>query len=88
MQGNPKTFWIDGESATMGLIYECTQRVIEEINHIEDVDHIMLGEIRGMCMQRWTMLHLPLHATAFILHPIRVNLALNILSYIFVRHFL
>ena len=60
----------DREGATMGLIYECTHRMIEEINHIEDVDHIMLDKIRGICMQRWTMLHSPLHATGFILHPI------------------
>ena len=60
----------DREGATMGLIYECTQRMIEEINHIKNVHHIMLDEIRGIYMQRWTMLHTPLHATSFILHPI------------------
>ena len=60
----------DREGATMGLIYECTQHMIEEINHIEDVDHIMLDEIKEICMQRWTMLQSPLHATGFILHPI------------------
>ena len=41
----------DREGATMGLIYECTQRMIEEINNNEDVDHIMLDEIRSMCLQ-------------------------------------
>ena len=63
---------VDREGATMGLglIYECTQRMIEEINHIEDVDDIMLDEIRGICMQRWSMLQSPLHAIGFILHPI------------------
>ena len=60
----------DREGATMGLIYECTQHMIEEIKHIEDVDHIMLDEIRGICMQRWSMLQSPLHAIGFILHPI------------------
>ena len=55
----------DREGATMGLIYECTHRMIEEINHIEDVDHFLLDEIRGICMQRWTMLHSPLHAIGF-----------------------
>ena len=54
----------------MGLIYECTQHMIEEINHIEDVDHIMLDKIRGICMQRWAMLQSPLHAIGFILHSI------------------
>ena len=60
----------DREGATMGLIYECTQHMIEEINNIEDVDRIMLDEIKEICMQRWTMLQSPLHATGFILHPI------------------
>ena len=60
----------DREGATMGLIYECTHHMIEEINHIEDVDRLLLDEIREICMQRWTMLHSPLHATGFILHPI------------------
>jgi hypothetical protein len=60
----------DREGATMGLIYECTQHMIEEINNIEDVDRMMLDEIKEICMQRWTMLQSPLHATGFILHPI------------------
>ena len=60
----------DREGATMGLIFECTQRMIEEIKNNEDVDRIMLDEIREMCLQRLTMLHSPLHATSFLLHPI------------------
>ena len=57
----------DREGATMGLIYECMRQMIEEINNIKDVDHVMLDD--GQCIDG-CMLHSPLHATGFILHPI------------------
>ena len=52
----------DREGATMGLFYQ--------IKKSKDVDQIMVDEIVGMCIYRMTMLHSPLHAVGFLLHPI------------------
>ncbi|KAH7425863.1 hypothetical protein KP509_11G074300 [Ceratopteris richardii] len=46
----------DREGATMGLIYELTDRMVEEI--------------KALCINRWNMLHSPLHAAAYVLHLI------------------
>ena len=60
----------DREGATMGLIYECTRRMIEEINKMQGINNMLLDEIRGLCMDRCKMLHSPLHAIGYLLHPI------------------
>ena len=52
----------DREGATMGLIYECTRRMIEEINKMQGINSMLLDEIRALCMDRCQMLHSPLHA--------------------------
>ncbi|KAH6555157.1 hypothetical protein KP509_1Z277400 [Ceratopteris richardii] len=60
----------DREGATMGLIYELTDRMIESISSIESIDSTRLEEVKNLCVERWNMLHSPLHAAAHMLHPI------------------
>ncbi|KAH7307670.1 hypothetical protein KP509_22G071500 [Ceratopteris richardii] len=60
----------DREGATMGLIYELTNRMIEKISALESIDSQTLEEVRHLCIARWDMLHSPLHAAGFVLHPI------------------
>ncbi|KAH6555265.1 hypothetical protein KP509_1Z269200 [Ceratopteris richardii] len=60
----------DREGATMGLIYELTDRMIESISSIESIDSARLEEVKNVCVERWNMLHSPLHAAAYMLHPI------------------
>ncbi|KAH7438542.1 hypothetical protein KP509_04G019400 [Ceratopteris richardii] len=60
----------DREGVTMGLIYELTDRMIESISSIESIDSARLEEVKNLCVERWNMLHSPLHAAAFMLHPI------------------
>ncbi|KAH7439420.1 hypothetical protein KP509_04G060200 [Ceratopteris richardii] len=60
----------DREGATMGLIYELSDRMIKSISSIESIDSARLEEVKNLCVERWNMLHSPLPAAAFILHPI------------------
>ena len=48
----------------------CTRRMIEEINKIQGINNMLLDEIRALCMDRCKMLHSPLHAIGYLLHPI------------------
>ncbi|KAH7277009.1 hypothetical protein KP509_39G030200 [Ceratopteris richardii] len=61
---------VDREGATMGLIYELTNRMIESISSIENIDLPRLEEVKNLCIQRWSMLHSSLHAETFMVHPI------------------
>ncbi|KAH7430342.1 hypothetical protein KP509_09G094500 [Ceratopteris richardii] len=60
----------DREGATMGLIYELTDRMIEKISALESIDSTRLEEVKNLCIARWDMLHSPVHAAGFVLHPI------------------
>ena len=60
----------DREGATMGLIYELPDRMIEKFDEIEGIDRSKLQEVKNLCVERWYMLHSPLHAVGFLLHPI------------------
>ncbi|KAH7423049.1 hypothetical protein KP509_12G037100 [Ceratopteris richardii] len=60
----------DREGATMGFIYELTDRMIEKIGKLDGIDNVRLEEVKALCIERWNMLHSPLHAAAYILHPI------------------
>ncbi|KAH7293878.1 hypothetical protein KP509_28G046400 [Ceratopteris richardii] len=60
----------DREGATMGLIYELTDRMIERISALESIDSQRLEQVKDLCIARWDMLHSPLHAAGFVLHPI------------------
>ncbi|KAH7284599.1 hypothetical protein KP509_34G061700 [Ceratopteris richardii] len=60
----------DREGATMGLIYELTDRMIEKISSLDCIDSTRLEEVKNLCIERWDMLHSPLHAAAYVLHPI------------------
>ncbi|KAH6557849.1 hypothetical protein KP509_1Z090300 [Ceratopteris richardii] len=59
----------DREGATMGLIYELTDRMIEKISALESIDSQRLEQVKHLCIARWDMLHSPLHAAGFVLHP-------------------
>ncbi|KAH7438536.1 hypothetical protein KP509_04G019100 [Ceratopteris richardii] len=60
----------DREGATMGLVYELTDRMIEQISHIDGIENARLEEVKSLCVKRWDMMHSPLHAAAYVLHPI------------------
>ena len=60
----------DREGATMGLVYELTDRMVEKIQSVEGVESSKLADIKALCVNRWDMMHSPLHAAAFVLHPI------------------
>ncbi|KAH7423824.1 hypothetical protein KP509_12G075800 [Ceratopteris richardii] len=60
----------DREGATMGLIYQLTNRMIEIISSIESIDSARLEEVKNLCVDTWNMLHSPLHAAAYMLQPI------------------
>ena len=56
----------------MGLIYELTDRMVEVVEKMESqgVDAIHIQEIKALCIDRWDMLHMPLHAVGYMLHPV------------------
>lgn len=54
----------------MGLVYEMTDRMVEKLEHLQGVDENRLKEIKSLCVDRWDMMHSPLHAAVFVLHPI------------------
>ena len=54
----------------MGLIYVQTQKMLEEISNMSEIDAIKLDEIKACCTSRLTMLFSPLHATKYVLHPL------------------
>ncbi|KAH7442960.1 hypothetical protein KP509_02G010000 [Ceratopteris richardii] len=60
----------DREGATMGLIYELTDRMVEKLQSMDGVDESKLNEIKTLCIDRWDMMHTRLHAVGFMLHPI------------------
>ncbi|KAH7430528.1 hypothetical protein KP509_08G002800 [Ceratopteris richardii] len=60
----------DREGATMGFIYELTDRIIEKIGKLDGIDNVILEEVKALCIGRWNMLHSPIHVAAYILHPV------------------
>ncbi|KAH7437821.1 hypothetical protein KP509_05G090800 [Ceratopteris richardii] len=58
------------EGATMGLIYELTDRMVKEVSKLNISIPEMLDEIKDLCINRWNKMHSPLHAAAYLLHPI------------------
>ncbi|KAH7352305.1 hypothetical protein KP509_19G039100 [Ceratopteris richardii] len=44
--------------------------MIEKLQSMDGVDESKLNEIKTLCIDRWDMMHTPLHAVGFMLHPI------------------
>ncbi|KAH7294567.1 hypothetical protein KP509_27G007800 [Ceratopteris richardii] len=61
---------VDREGATMGLIYELTDRMIEQLGNMHDIDQARMKDVMDFCIDRWNMFHTPLHAVGYLLHPI------------------
>ncbi|KAH7424361.1 hypothetical protein KP509_11G004300 [Ceratopteris richardii] len=61
---------VDREGATMGLIYELTNRMIEQLGSMHDIDQARMKDVMDLCIDRWNMFHTPLHAVGYLLHPI------------------
>ncbi|KAH7425667.1 hypothetical protein KP509_11G065400 [Ceratopteris richardii] len=60
----------DREGVTMGFIYELIDRMIEKIGKLDGIDNVRHEEVKALCIGRWNILHSPLRAEAYILHPI------------------
>ncbi|KAH7284014.1 hypothetical protein KP509_34G035600 [Ceratopteris richardii] len=60
----------DREGATMGLIYELMDRIMEEISKLNISIRERLDEIKALWITRCNMLHSPFHAGAYVLNPI------------------
>ena len=60
----------DREGATIGLMYELTDRMVEQIENMQGIDPIKMKEIKDLCVDRWDMMHTPLHAVGYMLHPV------------------
>lgn len=60
----------DREGATMGLVYELTDRMVEKLESLEGIESSKLADIRRLTVGRWDMMHSSLHAAGFVLHPI------------------
>ncbi|KAH7423572.1 hypothetical protein KP509_12G061800 [Ceratopteris richardii] len=60
----------DREGATMGLIYELTDRMIEKISSLYCIDSTRLEEVKNSGIERWDTLHSPLYVASYVLHGI------------------
>ncbi|KAH7422803.1 hypothetical protein KP509_12G026500 [Ceratopteris richardii] len=47
-----------------------TDRMIEKISSLDCIDSTRLEEVKNLCIERWDVLHSPLHAGAFVLYAI------------------
>ena len=47
----------DREGATMGLVYELTDRMVEQFENMQGVDANTMEEIKNLCIDRWDMMH-------------------------------
>ena len=54
----------------MGLMYELTDRMVEQVEKMQGIDESILKEIKDLCAERWNLLHTPLHAVGYIFHPV------------------
>ncbi|KAH7315170.1 hypothetical protein KP509_21G037200 [Ceratopteris richardii] len=61
---------VDREGATMGLIYELTDRMVEQLGSMHDIDQARMKDVMDLCIDRWNMFQTPLHAEGYLLHPI------------------
>ena len=59
----------DREGATMGLIYELTDRMVEQVQNMQGIETDRIQEVKDLCIDRWDMLHTPLHVVVYTLHP-------------------
>ncbi|KAH7288850.1 hypothetical protein KP509_31G046500 [Ceratopteris richardii] len=55
---------VDREGATMGLIYELIDRMVEQLGSMHDIDQARMKDVIDLCIDRWNMFHTPLHAHA------------------------
>ena len=56
----------DREGATMGLMYELTDRMVERVEKMQGIDERILEEVKDLCVERWDLLHTPLHAGLYL----------------------
>ena len=60
---------VDREGGIMGLVYEMMDKMIESLQTMDIIDVGKKDAIRELCLSRWEMMHSPLHAAGFVLHP-------------------
>jgi len=60
---------VDRGGGIMGLVYEMMDKMIESLQTMDIIDVGKKDAIREMCLSRWEMMHSPLHAAGFVLHP-------------------
>ena len=52
------------------LIYELTDRMVKQVQNMQNINADKIQEVRDLCIDRWDVLHTPLHAVGYILHPV------------------